>query len=134
MFAWEFMNETQSARRRRLPSLHQLRAFEAAARHGSITRAAAELHVTQSAISHQVKALETYLGIALTQRRGRHSDAQSSRTFNMGIAMVAVLPPPDPHDVDHSLDRRGHTAFQIGLQEAGSADVKESRPATKPRP
>lgn len=65
------MNEIQSARRRRLPSLHQLRAFEAAARHGSITRAAAELHVTQSAVSHQVKALETYLGIALIQRRGR---------------------------------------------------------------
>jgi LysR family glycine cleavage system transcriptional activator len=71
LFAWEFMNETHSARRRRLPSLHQLRAFEAAARHGSITRAAAELHVTQSAVSHQVKALETYLGIALIQRRGR---------------------------------------------------------------
>ncbi len=71
LFAWEHMNETQAAKRRRLPSLHQLRAFEAAARHGSITRAAAELHVTQSAISHQVKALETHLGLALIQRRGR---------------------------------------------------------------
>lgn len=56
---------------RRLPSLHHLRAFEAAARNGSITLAAAELHVTQSAISHQVKALEAHLGVTLIQRRGR---------------------------------------------------------------
>ena len=40
---------------RRLPSLNALRAFEAAARHLSFTRAAAELHVTQTAISHQIK-------------------------------------------------------------------------------
>ncbi len=65
------MNQSQSNRRRRLPSLHHLRAFEAAARHGSITRAAAELHVTQSAVSHQVKALEAHLGVALIQRQGR---------------------------------------------------------------
>lgn len=65
------MTADTMAKRRRLPSLHQLRAFEAAARHGSITRAAAELHVTQSAISHQVKALEMHLGVALIQRRGR---------------------------------------------------------------
>jgi len=71
LFACEHMNESQSARRRRLPSLHHLRAFEAAARNGSITRAAAELNVTQSAVSHQVKALETHLGVALIQRQGR---------------------------------------------------------------
>lgn len=65
------MNQIHSGPARRLPSLHQLRAFEAAARHGSITRAAAELHVTQSAVSHQVKALEKHLGVALVQRRGR---------------------------------------------------------------
>jgi LysR family glycine cleavage system transcriptional activator len=65
------MNESKTSRRRRLPSLHHVRAFEAAARNGSITRAAEELHVTQSAVSHQVKALETHLGVALIQRRGR---------------------------------------------------------------
>ncbi|HXS32103.1 MAG TPA: LysR family transcriptional regulator, partial [Steroidobacteraceae bacterium] len=42
----------------RLPSLNALRAFEAVARHGSLSRAAAELHVTHSAVSHQIKALE----------------------------------------------------------------------------
>ena len=41
---------------RRLPPLNALRAFEAAARHLSFTRAADELHVTQTAISHQIKA------------------------------------------------------------------------------
>lgn len=64
-------NHSKPGARRRLPSLHHLRAFEAAARNGSITLAAAELNVTQSAISHQVKALEAHLGVTLIQRRGR---------------------------------------------------------------
>ncbi len=56
---------------RRLPPLNALRAFEAAARHLSFTRAAAELNVTQAAISHQVKALEERLGITLFRRLNR---------------------------------------------------------------
>jgi len=56
---------------RRLPPLNALRAFEAAARHLSFTRAAAELHVTQAAISHQVKALEEQLGRKLFRRLNR---------------------------------------------------------------
>ena len=51
-----------------LPSLNALRAFEAAARHQSFTLAAQELHVTQGAVSHQVKALEEELGLALFER------------------------------------------------------------------
>jgi LysR family glycine cleavage system transcriptional activator len=54
--------------RQRLPPLNALKAFEAAARHESFTRAAAELFVTQGAVSHQVKALETELGIKLFNR------------------------------------------------------------------
>ena len=54
---------------RRLPSLNGLRAFEAAARHGSFTAAAAELHVSQAAISRMVKLLEERLGFALFDRR-----------------------------------------------------------------
>ena len=56
---------------RRLPPLNALRAFEAAARHLSFTKAARELNVTQAAISHQVKALEETLGIALFKRLNR---------------------------------------------------------------
>lgn len=56
---------------RRLPPLNALRAFEAAARHLSFTRAAGELHVTQAAISHQVKALEEHLGRKLFRRLNR---------------------------------------------------------------
>jgi LysR family transcriptional regulator, glycine cleavage system transcriptional activator len=54
-----------------LPSLNGLRAFEAAARHMSFTRAAAELNVTQTAISHQIRRLEEQLGRTLFIRRNR---------------------------------------------------------------
>jgi DNA-binding transcriptional LysR family regulator len=56
---------------RSLPSLDLLPGFEAAARHLSFTRAAAELFVTQSAVSRQVIALEEFLGVALFERRHR---------------------------------------------------------------
>ncbi|MGK9170650.1 transcriptional regulator GcvA [Inquilinus limosus] len=56
--------------RRALPPLNGLRAFEVAARHMSFTRAAAELHVTQSAVSHQIRGLEARLGVALFRRAG----------------------------------------------------------------
>jgi len=56
---------------RRLPPLNALRAFEAAARLGSFSRAAEELHVTPAAISHQVKGLEEFLGVALFVRLAR---------------------------------------------------------------
>jgi DNA-binding transcriptional LysR family regulator len=54
-----------------LPPLNALRAFESAARHLSFTRAADELHVTQAAISHQVKGLEERLGVKLFRRLPR---------------------------------------------------------------
>ena len=53
---------------RRLPPLNALKAFEAAARHESFTKAAEELCVTQGALSHQVKALEETLGLKLFKR------------------------------------------------------------------
>ncbi len=59
------------AMHRSLPPLNALRAFEAAARHLSFTRAAAELHVTQAAISHQIKGLEDWLGAPLFRRVNR---------------------------------------------------------------
>jgi LysR family glycine cleavage system transcriptional activator len=56
---------------RRLPPLNSLRAFEAAARHLSFSAAAAELHVTPAAVSHQIKTLEDDLGIKLFRRLNR---------------------------------------------------------------
>lgn len=55
----------------RLPPLNALRAFEAAGRHLSFTRAANELNVTQAAISHQIKSLEDHLGLPLFRRLNR---------------------------------------------------------------
>jgi LysR family glycine cleavage system transcriptional activator len=53
------------------PPLSALRAFEAAARHLSLTRAAEELHVTPGALSHQIRALEELLGVKLFERKVR---------------------------------------------------------------
>ena len=55
----------------RHPSLNALRAFEAAGRHLSFSKAAEELHVTPAAVGHQVKALERDLGVVLFERLNR---------------------------------------------------------------
>lgn len=55
----------------RLPPMNSLRAFEAAARHLSFTLAAEELHITQAAVSHQIKTLEQALGVRLFRRLNR---------------------------------------------------------------
>ncbi len=55
----------------RLPSLNFLHTFESVARHLSFTAAAKELFVTQAAVSHQIKALEDYLGVKLFYREKR---------------------------------------------------------------
>lgn len=69
---------------RQLPPLNPLRAFEVAARHSSFTRAADELFVTPSAVSHQVKTLEEYLGIPLFLRE--------AKTLTLTAAGRAYLP------------------------------------------
>jgi LysR family transcriptional regulator of beta-lactamase len=66
--------------------LNALRAFESAARHLSFTRAADELCVTQTAISHQVKALETRLGVALFRRSNR-----GLKLTDEGLALAPTL-------------------------------------------
>src|SRR5260370_20696419 len=77
---------------RRLPPLNALKAFEAAARSESITRAAEELGVTQGAVSQQVKALEATLGVKLFNReRQRLFMTQACREY------LTVVP--------HALDR-----------------------------
>ncbi|MNQ25428.1 Glycine cleavage system transcriptional activator [compost metagenome] len=56
---------------RRLAPLYALRAFEAAARHSSFTRAGEELAITQSAVSRHVRTLEEHFACRLFERRGR---------------------------------------------------------------
>ncbi|WNG32604.1 transcriptional regulator GcvA [Archangium violaceum] len=73
---------------RRIPPLGALRAFEAGARHLSFTRAAAELCVTQAAISHQVRQLEDWLGVSLFERRGH-----ALRLTAKGAAYLRELTP-----------------------------------------
>lgn len=58
---------------RDLPPLGALRVFEAAARQSNFSRAAEELHVTPGAVSHQIKALEAFMGTPLFLRQGRRT-------------------------------------------------------------
>jgi len=71
---------------RRLPPLNALRAFEAAARLLSFTRAADELAVTQAAVSHQIKALEEWIGVPLFRRVNR-----GLLLTDAGQALLSVL-------------------------------------------
>ncbi len=90
----------------RLPPLDLLVAFEAVARRGSITAAAAERFITQSAMSRQIQALESALGTALFQRRHRAlalTDAGqrllvATRTalVQLGDAVAAIRAPAAP--------------------------------------
>ena len=82
---------------RRLPPLNALKAFEAAARYESFTRAAEELCVTQGAVSHQVKALETELGLKLFNReRQRLAITEAGRDYLGLCAMRSTASPTAP--------------------------------------
>src|SRR5207247_11187389 len=81
-------------RTRQLPSLDLLKGFEAAARNLSFTKAAAELFVTQSAISRQVQTLEDQLGVALFRRHHRELRlSDGGQTFYKTTRAVLRLPP-----------------------------------------
>ena len=88
---------------RRIPSFPALRAFEAAARLGSFARASEELHLTPSAVSHQIRALERTLGRALFRRANRRAtltvdgerlSAGLAQAFDAIEALCAELSPP----------------------------------------
>ncbi|VWX58976.1 DNA-binding transcriptional regulator, LysR family [Burkholderiales bacterium 8X] len=86
--------------RRKIPSTQSLICFEAAARHESYTRAAQELSLTQSAVSRQITALETFLGMPLF-RRTRH-----------GVALTPA-----------GLDYARHIARQLDTMERDTLDA-----------
>lgn len=71
---------------RSLPPLYALRAFEAAARHTSFTRAAEELSITQSAVSRHIRTLEEHFACRLFQRNGRNLQlTESARALLPGV-------------------------------------------------
>ena len=88
----------------RLPPLNALRAFEVAARHQNFSRAAAELHVTQGAVSRQVKLLEEYLGLELFHRRPQGLDLTERGS--------ALLP-----EISESLERIARITQKIAFQD-----------------
>jgi LysR family transcriptional regulator, glycine cleavage system transcriptional activator len=78
---------------RRLPPLNALKAFEAAARHGSFTRAADELRVTHGAVSRQVQMLEAWLGLPLFERHNRRvvlTEAGGAYATEIGAALDRI--------------------------------------------
>jgi LysR family transcriptional regulator, glycine cleavage system transcriptional activator len=75
--------------RRRLPSLNALKAFEASARQESFTKAAQELHVTQGAVSQQVKGLEAELGIRLFHRERQRLLITDAGRIYLGVVRDA---------------------------------------------
>ncbi|WP_029007669.1 transcriptional regulator GcvA [Azospirillum halopraeferens] len=104
--------------RRHLPPLHALRAFEAAARHLSFSRAADELCVTQGAISRQVQSLEEWLGAPLFRRLTRRVELTEegrlllpvlSRSFDHMAETMARL-------TARGRDLRIRVAFSFGIR------------------
>src|SRR3546814_20840237 len=85
---------------RLIPSLPAVRVFEAAARHENFTRAAAELGMTQAAVSYQIRLLEERLGVGLFRREkkkvmltdaGRRASGDVSRAFDVLDAAFSAL-------------------------------------------
>ena len=78
---------------RQLPPLNAVKAFEAAARHESFSRAADELFVTHGAVSHQIRALEAELGVALFAREGKRvrlTDVGSRYARDVRAALMSL--------------------------------------------
>lgn len=104
----------------RLPSLNGLRAFEAAARHLSFTKAAAELHVTQTAVSHQIRRLEEQLGLELFRRDGRGLRlSEAGRDYLPAVAAAFE----DLRRATQKL-RRGNDEGRLTVSTTGSFAVK----------
>ena len=130
----------------RLPPLNALRVFESAARHLSFTKAAEELFVTQGAVSHQIKALEEFLGQPLFLRRNRKlllteagqayllpvrkalddlrwATQRLQEQDSQGVLTVAVLPSFAARWLVPRLGRFRHQHPQIDIRLAPSAQL-----------
>lgn len=106
-------NTNLNIMRKRLPSLNALRTFEVAARHGSFKRAAAELCVSHSAISHQIKSLERYLGVELFLRKSRAVELSKIGQAYYPILRDAFDRIADGTDLVFSRHGRGALTVQV---------------------
>ncbi len=95
---------------RRLPPLSRIRLFEAAARHGSFARAAAELNITPAAVSQGIRALEDYLGKPMFERGARQVELTQA-----GRAYQARLGP--------ALDEISLATLEVFGDEGGGANI-----------
>ncbi|MDA0706142.1 MAG: LysR substrate-binding domain-containing protein [Proteobacteria bacterium] len=97
--------------RRFIPPIPTMRALEAAIRHESFSSAAAELGITQSAISHQIKDLEIKLGVALFRRLARRTvPTKEARALGLAIGSGVSL---IQQAVDKIMDRSDGNAISI---------------------
>ncbi|CAN0620803.1 LysR family transcriptional regulator, glycine cleavage system transcriptional activator [Burkholderia multivorans] len=102
---------------RLFPSFASLRAFEAVARLGQVTRAAEELNLTQSAISHRLKDLERHLGVRLfTSNRNGVTLTDAGRTISINLSGIfnrldMVLRNAAPSLPQHKLTLSVHPSF-----------------------
>jgi len=103
--------------KRVLPPLNALRAFEAAGRLASFTQAAAELHVTQGAVSQQVRQLEAWLGDSLFERHNRR---------------VVLTPAAKAYlaEIGPLLDQMSNATVRYGLPQPVSRTLLVNAPAT----
>ncbi len=100
-------DEVESRQRPRMPPLKALSAFEAASRHGSFSRAAEELGVTPSAISHHIQKLEDFLGVRVFSRHagravltnaGRLYASEIERAFGTIMGATRLVAPQSQRD------------------------------------
>lgn len=100
-------------RDRKLPPLKALHAFEAVARHGSVTAAARELSVTPSAISQQIRLLESWAGVPFLARSG----SRIALTERGGAYLARLTEAFDilEEATDRALGRRGATRLRVSV-------------------
>lgn len=96
---------------KRFPSVAALRGFEACVRHLNFSQAATELHVTQSAISHQIRQLEELLGVALFERTAGAMKLTPHGSELLPVVRVFLK------DMGHLVDRFEHSRDQGSVLE-----------------
>ena len=94
--------------------LNQLRYFQAVVRRGSFTEAAEECHISQSAMSQQIKALEQELGIQLLERTNRQFTLTLAGEYFYRKSLILVADYDRMVQDTMRIDRKNHAELRIG--------------------